>query len=78
MATQPDRCRSCGADIEWATWSSGKAMPVDLAPDPSGKLVVIAGAVRVATPEDDKLKRERRTSHFATCAFAGDHRKARK
>jgi hypothetical protein len=75
MVTRADTCRSCGAEVEWATWDSGKAMPVDIAPDPKGKLVVFAGKVRVATPDDDKLKRERRTSHFATCPNSDMHRK---
>lgn len=76
MRSGPDTCRSCGTPIEWATWpTSGKAMPVDLAPDPNGKLVVIAGKLKFYTDDDAKLHRDRRTSHFATCPSAKEHRK---
>lgn len=71
-------CRSCGADIEWAEWEkSGKATPLDLAPDPKGKLVLVNGKIRYATLEDDRLKRERRVSHFSSCPDAQQWRGGR-
>lgn len=68
-------CRSCNADIEWAEWeASGKAIPLDRAPDPKGNLVLVAGKVRMYKEEDAKLARERRVSHFATCPHRDDWR----
>lgn len=34
------RCRSCGAEIFWATSSTGKAMPLNAKPDPMGNVRV--------------------------------------
>lgn len=71
-------CRSCSAEIEWATWAnSGKAVPLDVGPAPAGNLAVVAGKVHHFTAEDERLGRERRVSHFATCADAGQWRKPR-
>lgn len=70
------RCRSCEAPIEWAAWEkSGKPCILDASADPNGKLVCVAGKVRYATAEDDRLRRPRRTSHFATCPNADQHRR---
>lgn len=71
-------CRSCNAEIVWATSAtSGKPMPMDLKPDPKGQFVIVSGKARRATAEDDRLHRERFTSHFATCPQADQHRRAR-
>lgn len=68
-------CKSCNADIEWAeSTATGKAVPLDREPTANGNLVLINGKVRGYTPEDEKLGRERRTSHFATCPHANDWR----
>ena len=64
-------CRSCDAAIEWVTWAdSGKAIPLDRGPAPSGNLAAVAGKVHRYTAEDERLGRERRVSHFATCPDA--------
>jgi hypothetical protein len=34
-------CSSCGAPITWARTSSGKAIPLDAGPDPTGNLLVV-------------------------------------
>jgi hypothetical protein len=68
-------CRSCNADIEWAEWAdSGKAVPLDVGTSTNGNLVVIGGKVRHYKPEDAKLARDRRVSHFSTCPDAKDWR----
>ena len=68
-------CRSCGAPIEWATWAAGgKAVPLDRDPAPDGNLVLINGHVRHFMAEDERLARDRRKSHFATCPDAKDWR----
>ena len=69
-------CRSCNADIEWAEWAeSGKPVPLDVGAKPNGNLVVIGGKVRRYAPEDAKLARDRRVSHFATCPDRDQWRK---
>lgn len=49
-------------------------MPMDAKPDPRGTFVIISGKARAATAEDDRLFRDRFTSHFATCPNADDWR----
>jgi hypothetical protein len=86
--TEPTRCRSCDADILWVEWASGRRMPVDAVADnrPVGR----GGDIVLAHRKDaDKLlaekyepgkhdaKRNRYTSHFATCPNADEHRRAR-
>ena len=71
-------CRTCEAPIVWVeSQSTGKPMPMDLAPDPKGGFVIIGGKARKATADDDRLARERFTSHFATCPDANQWRSAR-
>lgn len=69
------RCRSCGADVIWATSTNGKAMPMDAQPDPKGTFVIVVGKARKATAEDDRLHRPRHTCHFATCEQADEWRR---
>jgi hypothetical protein len=77
-------CNSCGSPIVWATTDNGKAMPVDASPPADRK-----GNVQLYTMLDGKLGAhvlstptvlvgELHKSHFATCEFAAQHRKARK
>ncbi len=69
-------CNSCGAAIEWAeSATTGKSVPIDLEPTKDGTLAVVNGKAHAYTLEDLALKRERRTSHFATCPDAADWRK---
>lgn len=83
-------CRSCSARIIWAEGPSGKAMPVDAEPSPTGNVQLFrrpngevyakvlgpeaAQNVRAAA-EVLKAAHTLRTSHFATCANAAQHRK---
>ena len=88
--TEWAKCRSCGADILWTKWErSGKSMPVDAVPDMrppdrgGGNLVLTLrggehGELLVEkAPADVDPKRNRYTSHFATCPEAGEHRRSR-
>lgn len=68
-------CRSCEAEIIWATSTTGKAIPLDAQPTANGNLSLVAGTAHAYTAEDERLKRERYTSHFATCPEAGQWRK---
>ena len=67
--------RSCNADIEWAEWAdSRKALPLDVGAKPNGTPALVSGKVHRYGPADEKLGRERRISHFATCPDAKDWR----
>jgi len=87
-ATEPSKCRSCGADVLWAQWASGKRMPVDSEPDmrppPRGGALVLthrksADVLLVVKfePAIHGSSRNRYTSHFATCPNADEHRMPR-
>ena len=59
--TQPGRCRSCGAAIEWATTPSGAKMPLD------PPVVTIPDLHGLDFVEVDRAQTK---SHFATCPEA--------
>lgn len=86
--TEASRCRSCGADILWVKWErSGKRMPVDavadMRPRPKGGDIVLTlrggdfGELLAEKfyPPKHGEKRNRYTSHFATCPNADEHRR---
>ncbi len=83
---EPAKCRSCGADVWWVLWPSGKKMPVDSEPDmrplPKGGSLVLTLRkesrelhVEKFDPTKHDAKRNRYTSHFATCPNSDDHRR---
>lgn len=72
-------CRSCGAQIGWATDIGGKPVPVDPGEREDGTLAVQeAGGklhARYLRKDGAVTAGERRTvSHFATCPQAGEWR----
>lgn len=73
-------CRSCGKPIEWVLTRNAKRMPLDAFPSMSGDFVIDTSddipVCRKATPEDVG-RYPHRTSHFATCPNATQHRKPR-
>jgi hypothetical protein len=71
------RCSSCHARILWATSAaSGKPIPLD--PDPKvGGNVEVEGTLARVVPAAARGGRPLYVSHFATCANAEQHRKAR-
>lgn len=87
--TEPSKCRSCGADVLWVRWESGKRMPVDAVADnralPKGGDLVLTlrggefGELLVEKYVTQKhgFNRNRYTSHFATCPNADEHRRGR-
>lgn len=77
------RCRSCRAKIIWTLTERGSRMPVDFDPSPEGNVAirpredggwesVIAGPLEPV----EGCTAVRRTSHFATCKFADQHRRS--
>ena len=75
-------CRSCKEPIIWVRTRKGKRMPMDEAPDPSGRFV-INGEESDGTPtvawltetDAEKYTGDTYQSHFKTCPNAGEHRK---
>ncbi len=82
--TEPrkSKCRSCGADIYWATTEKGKSMPVNVEREmdgnislflhrPTGELTAMVHKPGGGPWED------RYVSHFATCPQAQQHRRGK-
>jgi hypothetical protein len=80
-------CRSCGAAITWARTTTGKRMPVDAHPVDGGNVLLHPPLTRGDEPTATVVGKRvqpsifgddspRYTSHFATCKFADQHRKA--
>ena len=74
------KCRSCGAEIIWCKTTSGKSMPVDVAPAKGGTIEIVDGIAEIA----GEVKRDQsdaglvpflHKSHFATCPDAAKHRR---
>lgn len=77
---QKDTCRSCKAEIFWASTEKGKAIPIDYAPTERGNVVIIAPADprEPLVASMDVMRRAsgpRYVAHFATCAHADQWRK---
>ncbi len=73
------QCRSCRANIFWAVTGNGRSIPVDNACHPEGSLVTMWHGGQVVAETYDAAKHgpvPRHHAHFATCPFAGQHRKA--
>ena len=80
--TEPRTCDSCGGRILWVTWErSGKTMPVDATPSPSGDILLAHRqaenrlmATKLRRGEHVPESRNRYVSHFDTCPNAKQHR----
>ena len=80
------RCRSCDAEIVWATSATGKAMPLNAKPDPMGnvRLFGAAGARSAVVLAGEKLEAARSSGallfmpHHATCPEGLAWRKRKK
>ena len=78
-------CRSCGAEVTWAITTTGKRMPVNTEPDPTGNVTLGLGSMAPGTHlalvwgpgESIPFDLTRYTSHFATCPAADSHRRPR-
>jgi len=64
-------CRACDAEIMWVRTVAGKAMPLDIEPDPNGNVVLRAGVAVVLGPLERTIAEEEgetlRMPHHATC-----------
>lgn len=77
------RCRSCDAEIIWATSSTGKAMPLNAKADPFGNVRVYGrpDALSATVLAGEQLEAARTDGarlympHHATCPHGGDWRK---
>ncbi len=79
------RCKRCSAPILFALMPTGRAMPVDPVPNPTGNVVLYrnskSGDVtgRVVTEADPLRPGEQlRTSHFQKCPQAGSFRRGKR
>lgn len=78
---EPARCKSCAAELAWATSPTGALLPLDAAPTGDGNLAVHRDArgdlqARPLKAGEEPHAHERRgTSHFATCPNAAAHRR---
>lgn len=72
-------CRSCGAEILWATTSlAGMRMPVDPEPTGDGTLVLVrAGSAPIVANRRDDDAGPFYRSHFSTCPDAIGWRRRR-
>lgn len=70
-------CKSCGAKVIWCTTAkTGSAIPVDAEPvaDGTGNITLSGtDGNRIATVGSKGSGTH--VSHFATCAYAGQHRR---
>jgi hypothetical protein len=64
-------CKSCGAEIIWATTGKGNAIPLDAKPEHRFVIVPLMGHPENLRAEYIKTY----ISHFATCPQAEQHRK---
>lgn len=69
-------CRSCGAPVRWVKTNTGRPMPLDPEPVPTGNVVMCLGLAHVLR-EDRDPQVERFNAHFVTCPHAAQHRKPR-
>ena len=84
---QRGTCRSCLAEVAWVVTSKGHRMPLDPEPCDDGNVVITgevppghrdAGVpivIALRKGEQPLSNQDRYMSHFATCRYAGQHRK---
>lgn len=69
-------CKACKASIRWVKTHTGKNMPIDLAPDPRGRVQIVEGGavvLRLLQSPDPNLPRF--TAHWTTCPETAAFRK---
>lgn len=73
-------CKSCAAPIEWARTQKGHRIPLDPTPSETGNILLQDGIAVVidAQSREGIDARTLRTSHFASCPDADQHRQHRR
>ena len=64
------RCRDCDAPVRFVATASGKRMPIDIDPTPTGNVVILDGMARVLTADQLAQRNQpaqRFMPHAATC-----------
>jgi hypothetical protein len=61
-------CKQCDCDVTMCDTRSGKKIMMDAEPVAGGKYVILGIIARVATAEDDRLRRPRYHCHWDTCS----------
>ena len=74
MVVAERECKSCGAELAFVRSEAGRWMPLDLAPDPAGN-IVLRGAVAHILQKGESSNEPRYLSHFVTCPEAGIFRR---
>lgn len=75
MTLHPTRpCRACGAPIYWGLTNSGRKIPLDPAPTPTGNLAFRDDG-RVVSDHGFPTTAPRYVSHFVTCPRADEFRR---
>lgn len=62
------QCRTCGAEIQWATTPQNRPIPLDVGDTPDGNMTLTATGVARPRASDDTSPPRR--AHFATCKQA--------
>ncbi|WFE41931.1 hypothetical protein [Micromonospora sp. WMMD998] len=74
-----ERCKSCPAQVIWATTERGKPMPVDAAPTSDGTVLLEQVGSRLVArvlPAHRAFgRKDLRRSHFASCPDAAKWRR---
>lgn len=63
-------CRYCAQPVRWVVTTSGRKMPLDVDPTPTGNVVIMNGMARVLTADQlaqRGMPTERWIPHAATC-----------
>ena len=75
------KCKSCGAEVEWVKTEAGKKLILDKDPIESGNVVVLidgeGNKMARVVKQDELTDKPRRISHWATCPDA-DHWRGKK
>lgn len=78
---QRDECESCREPIIWTVTTNAIAMPVDYEPSEGGNLRLERRGGKVLSSVVKSTlafgRTDLRTSHFATCPHAAQHRRKR-
>lgn len=70
-------CRSCPATVMWVQHErTHRFAPLDIAPDPNGRIVIEGSPGQQVYRLDDSIPRY--TNHFITCPKGPSHRKKHK